>query len=269
MSNEHTMPLEALAGWRVGSVPYLNSVPLTHGIAEQVVFAPPSQLAGMLRNGTLDAALVSITEALLHPGYRILDGVAVASDGPVMSVCLASKVPLEAIEVVHCDPASLTSINLLKVLLQEKGIQPRWQPLTDYPSAHDKEAVLLIGDAAITFQQSRPPHRIWDLGAAWKTLTGLPFVYAVWAIRQGCDDLALLNILSQAKARGSQEIAVLVAEESRFDHDFRVAYLGKAIRYELGEREKAGIDLFIDKLSSVLKQPVFPPRYVAAQPLPV
>lgn len=251
-----------LARFRIGSVPYLNSVPLTYGLENQVIFAPPSQLAGMLENETLDAALVSITEALLHPGYVILDDVAVASDGPVLSVFLATTIPLESVNTVHCDPASLTSINLLKVLLSSQGIHPKWQPLKSYEEATQQEAVLLIGDPAISFQQSNSSHQIWDLGAAWKDWTGLPFVYAVWAIREGCDDPELLRILTHAKQEGVAQLTTLVQNESRFDASFRKQYLGNAIRYDLGEREKLGIDYFIQQLSSRTDYEVYPPRFV-------
>jgi chorismate dehydratase len=251
-----------LSSFRIGSVPYLNSIPLTCGLENQVIFAPPSQLAGMLENETLDAALVSITEALLHPGYAILDNAAVASDGPVLSVFLATKIPLESIEVVHCDPASLTSINLLKILLSAKGIRPRWQPLPDYKEASEKDAVLLIGDPAISFFQSGHSHRIWDLGAAWKKLTGLPFVFAVWAIREGCNDQVLLNALTHAKSIGIAQLPSLIDRETRFDPDFRKKYLGKAIQYELGAREKLGIQCFIEKLANELHQTVYPPKFV-------
>ena len=262
MTAEGDQPANTLASFRIGSVPYLNSIPLTCGMENQVIFAPPSQLAGMLENETLDAALVSITEALLHPGYAILDNVAVASDGPVLSVFLATKIPLESIEVVHCDPASLTSINLLKILLKAKGVQPQWQPLSDYNEASEKDAVLLIGDPAITFTQSDHSHQIWDLGAAWKELTGLPFVFAVWAIREGCDDQTLLHALTAAKINGIAQLPALIERETRFDMDFRREYLGKAIQYELGRQEKSGIQCFIEKLANELHQRVYPPKFV-------
>ena len=97
---------------RIGSVPYLNSVPLTHGIEHETEYDVPSRLAEKLRTGQHDAALVSITEALFHDGYDILDGVAVASRGAVKSVFLAHHQPLDEIETIHCDTASLTSVNL-------------------------------------------------------------------------------------------------------------------------------------------------------------
>src|SRR5688572_455897 len=120
---------ESLAPYRVGSVPYLNAVPLTRGLEGEIVFATPSKLAEMLQRDELDAALVSVTEVLFNDRYNILDGVAVASLGEVLSVHLAHKQPLAEIKEIYCDTASLTSVNLLKVLLAEKGLKPEFKPL--------------------------------------------------------------------------------------------------------------------------------------------
>ena len=89
---------------RIGSVSYLNALPLTCGIEERVRFTVPSRLAELLRQGDLDVALVSITEALANRDYQVVDGVAIASAGPVRSVLLAHRVPLARIQEVHCDP---------------------------------------------------------------------------------------------------------------------------------------------------------------------
>src|SRR5262245_47344706 len=94
---------QSLAPYRVGSVPYLNAVRRTRGRAEQVELLPPSQLAERLRNGDLDAALVSITEVLFHDAYDVLDGIAIASLGEVKSVLLGHRKPLETITQVACD----------------------------------------------------------------------------------------------------------------------------------------------------------------------
>src|SRR5580692_8145114 len=98
--------------FRIGSVKYLNAVPLTRGIESELVLATPAKLAEMLRRDELDAALVSITEVLLNDRYDILDGIAIASLGEVYSVLLAHKKPLEHMTEVFCDPASLTGLNL-------------------------------------------------------------------------------------------------------------------------------------------------------------
>src|SRR5437016_9029645 len=83
----------ALAPFRVGSVSYLNAVPLTRGLEEEVVYATPAKLAELLQHDELDAALVSIVEVLFHDRYDILDGVAIASLGEVQSVLLAHRKP--------------------------------------------------------------------------------------------------------------------------------------------------------------------------------
>src|ERR1043165_5872510 len=139
---------DSLAPFRVGSEPYLNAVPLTRGLENQVLFVTPSKLAALLQRDELDAALVSVTEVLFNDRYDVLDGVAVASLGEVKSVFLAHRRPLTEAKEIFCDTASLTSVALLKVLLAERGLKPEFKPLEDYATAGQKDFVLLIGDAA-------------------------------------------------------------------------------------------------------------------------
>src|SRR5471032_2959358 len=140
--------------FRIGSVQYLNAVPLTRGIESEIIFATPAKLAEMLRRDELDAVLVSITDVLFNDRYDILDGIAIASLGEVYSVLLAHKKPLEEAKEIFCDTASLTSVNLLKVLLAERGLKPEFKPLENYKIVAEKDFVLLIGDRAIDFQRS-------------------------------------------------------------------------------------------------------------------
>src|SRR3954470_20965109 len=126
---------QSLAPFRVGSVRFLNAVPLTRGLEDEIVLATPSKLAEMLQRDELDAALVSVTEVLLHDRYDILDGMAIASLGEVKSVYLAHKRPIEEVKEIFCDTASLTSVNLLKVLLAERGLKPEFKPLPSYEAA--------------------------------------------------------------------------------------------------------------------------------------
>src|SRR6059036_1788799 len=123
---------DSLAPFRVGSVPYLNAVPLTRGLEEQITFVTPSKLAEMLQRDELDAALVSVTGVLFNDRYDVLDGIAVASLGEVQSVLLAHRRPLEEASEVFCDTASLTSVQLLRVLLAERELKPELKPLESY-----------------------------------------------------------------------------------------------------------------------------------------
>jgi predicted solute-binding protein len=250
---------------RIGSVPYLNAVPLTCGLEGRCSFLPPSTLAVELRAGRLEAALLSVTEALFAPGYPIVDGVAIASDGPVFSVFLAHQDPLdERLTEVHLDPASCTSVNLLRVLLAARGLSPRFSPLADYDRERMPRNVLLIGDPAIRFSLGPHPHQIWDLGAAWQEWTGLPFVYAVWAVREAAATPALANGLRAAREQGVNAMAHWVEHRPEFTREFRQAYLGGHIRYGLGDREKAGLECFRQALDTHIhpRRPTVVPRYI-------
>ena len=252
---------KSLAPFRVGSVPYLNSVPLTRGLEDEITFLPPSQLAELLRKGELDAALLSITEVLFSHDYDLLDGVAIASLGEVYSVILAHKIPLGEIKVVHCDPASLTSVNLLRVLFAERGLNAKFETLSGSPE--DSDAVLLIGNTAIDFRRKNPKHEIWDLGAAWFEMTKLPFVYAVWALRRDKDTENLRRLLREAKDFGLDTLDYLIENRTEYDREFRRDYLGWHIHYHLGADEKRGIAKFVQLLRKHSDREVFDPRYVA------
>ena len=253
---------DSLGSFRVGSVPYLNAVPLTRGLEDQIVFVPPSELAEKLRRDELDAALVSITEVLFHDRYDILDGIAVASLGEVKSVFLAHRLPLEEIREIFCDSASLTSLNLLKVLLAERGLKPEFKPLPSYANAPELANVLLIGDAALDFLMASHPHEIMDLGEAWFELTTLPFVYAVWALRRGIPNQPLRQKLREAKVFGIETLDNIIRTRPEHTYEFRKDYLGWHIHYHLGSDEKRGLAKFIELLRKHGLGPVFEPRYV-------
>jgi chorismate dehydratase len=252
----------SLAPFRVGSVPYLNAVPLTRGLEEQIDFLPPSQLAEKLRGGELDAALVSVTEVLFHDRYDILDGIAVASLGEVQSVFLAHRRPLAEMTEVYCDTASLTSVNLLRVLLAERSLRPEFKPLASYARETLPDFALLIGDPALDFLRGPHEHDIWDLGAAWYESTRLPFVYAVWALRRGVENGRLRRQLRSAKDFGLDTLDHIIASRPEYDYAFRKDYLGWHVHYHLGTDEKRGLAKFIDWLRQHGREPVYEPRFV-------
>ena len=253
----------SLEGFRVGSVPYLNAVPLTRGIEDQVILATPAKLAEMLQRGELDAALVSVTEVLLKDAYDVVDGVAVASLNEVKSVFLAHKRPIEEAREIFCDTASLTSVHLLRILLAERGLEPEFKPLVSYEPAQIPDFTLLIGDPALDFLRSNPDHQIWDLGAAWYELTHLPFVYAVWALRRGIENKELRHRLREAKDFGLETLDYLISSRTEYDAEFRRDYLSWHIHYHLASEEKRGLARFAELLRKHASQPVYEPKYVS------
>ena len=234
----------ALSALRVGCVQYLNAKPLIHGYDGPVVFDHPSGLARDLASGALDVALVPIFEALRHPRYLLADGVAIASDGPVFSVFLAHRGPLAEVRKIALDPASLTSIHLLQVLLAEyHGLRPQLLELCAFPAEAD--AVLLIGNQAIDFRErDAGAHQLLDLGAEWQRCTGLPFVYAPWLLRADLPNApAIADELRALKRHGTARIAEIVRSDPH-NPALSERYLTEHIRFDLGAREKAGIEKF-------------------------
>ncbi len=253
---------------RIGIVPYANQLPLLRGLTEKYstatwVKAPPSQLAEQLQARTLDVAAVSVFEGLRGgDSYVLIPGAGIGCDGPVLSVCLFSKVPLQEITSVHLDLASLTSSHLVRVLAAELlGISPDWS-VSEAPISRDfdwksspSDAFLTIGDTALAWRDAFP-HKM-DLGKGWKDLTGLPFVFAAWFCRNDFPiDLPFCEAIVEARKRGETEVGELVDEldseyaDSHGGRDFLKHYLGSVIRYPLGSIELESIDLFRRKLTN-------------------
>jgi chorismate dehydratase len=253
---------QSLGHFRVGSVKALNTVPLTRGLEDQISYAPPAKLAEMLRRDELDAGLVSVVEPLLNDRYDVLDGVAVASLGEVRSVFLAHRKPLEQAGEVFCDPASLTSVLLLRVLLAERGLKPEFKPLENYAAAKDKDFVLLIGDAALDFAMAPHEHELFDLGTAWFELTALPFVYAVWALRRGIENQELRRQLREAKDFGMDTLDHIIHSRTEYTQDFLKDYLGWHLHYYLGTDEKRGVVKFMELLRKHGFGPVYELKFV-------
>jgi chorismate dehydratase len=253
----------SLGAFRVGSVGYLNAVPLTRGLEEEVLYATPSKLAKLLRKDELDAGLVSIVEVLFNDRYDILDGIAIASLGEVKSVLLAHRRPLEEAREIYCDPASLTSVELLRVLLAERGLKPEFKPLQSYALAQLPDYALLIGDPALDFLLGPHEHEIWDLGAAWYELTQLPFVYAVWALRRGVENSTLKRLLREARDFGLDTMDTIIRSRTEYTLQFRQDYLGWHIHFHLGTDEKRGLNRFIELLNKHSSRTIYPPRFTA------
>ena len=251
---------QSLAPFRVGTVRALNTVPLTRGLEEEVIYATPSELAGMLRRDELDAALVSIVEPLLTGRYDILDGIAVAALGEVRSVLMAHRRPIEEITEVYCDTASLTSVQLLKVLLAERGLNPEFKPLPGYDFTQLPDYALLIGDNALDLALGPHEHQIWDLGQAWFEMTGLPFVFAAWSLRRGLENASLRRQLREARDFGLDTLDHIIQSRSEYTLDFRKDYLGWHLHYHLGADEKRGIAKFMELLrkhGNIVHEPCF------------
>ncbi|MEI6873278.1 MAG: menaquinone biosynthesis protein [Verrucomicrobiota bacterium] len=242
---------EVLDGLHIGCVQYLNSRPLIHGL-QGVRLAHPRLLADELRSGELDVALVPVFELLRAPqAYIAVDGVAIASEGPVYSVFVAHEHPLGALKGVVADPASLTSIHLFQVL--SKGALGLDLPLLEGgdSAALGEHGQLWIGNQALAFRQKYAGEgmQFWDLGEAWTAWTGLPFVYAVWVLRRGLPEAERVAEAFRDVAKAAvASIPGIAAGEVDFGPGVALEYLTRNIRFAMGALEKAGLDRFRSEL---------------------
>lgn len=233
---------------RLGCVRYLNARPLIHTYPRPVVFEHPSVLASLLGSDQLDLALIPIFEVIRSGNYKVVDQVAIASLGPVYSVFLAYTGNLSQVKKIKRDPASLTSLNLLQVILKEfHGIKPEMVEEgenggDDGAANGDLPARLLIGNQAIDFRKLMGErYQYLDLGEEWTRQTGLPFVFAAWALRPEVPSEAADGI-RRLKAESLADLESIIASES--DPVFARDYLTHKIRFDLGEGEKRAIELF-------------------------
>ncbi|HEU5127090.1 MAG TPA: menaquinone biosynthesis protein [Glycomyces sp.] len=183
---------------RVGHIAFLNCLPIYWGLARSGALldvdlhrAPPDELSRRLVEGDLDIGPISLVEYLKHADRLMLvPDIAVAADGPVLSVNLVSKAPLEALPAspkVSLTSTSRTGVLLARMLLEQRhGLTPDFATTPpDLDSAlAGADAAVLIGDEALRVHHDPAGNHVTDLADAWKAWTGLPMVFAVWAVRR-------------------------------------------------------------------------------------
>jgi chorismate dehydratase len=256
---------------KLGRIPWINCYPIYTAVDRGLVSLPAelvtgtaSELNDLLAAGALQVSVVSAVEyARNAAAYHLLPDLAISCDGPVHSVALFSKRPLEELTgcTVLLSASSRTSVLLLELLCRH-----RWKIRPQFASAraeaHDLEslaglphdAVLVIGDAALHLStKSVYPIRV-DLGSEWKEWTGLPFVFAVWAARREVSPQAVRVIherLLQSRDWGLANLDLLAASAA---HDTGVseavcrAYLAD-LDYALSYRHLAGLTDFFGRLA--------------------
>ena len=243
---------------RLGTVPYLNAKPLTLALEEsqaaELIVMPPSQLAGALEANALDGALVSTFAMFQLQGAVYVPGVGITSAGPVESIRLYCRKPVDTLRRVGLDSWSLAAANMTRVLLKRRwGVTPEFVPIDpEAPPRADEslDAFLLIGDNALR----EPPGDLYvmDLGDEWTAYTKLPFVYALWVFRPGAGDAAASRMLRAAKEEGVSRIGEIIQGAAKshpwLDTAQVRAYLTACIGYDVGPREEEGLKKYYEWL---------------------
>jgi chorismate dehydratase len=247
---------------RLGAVSYLNARPLVYGLEQpsrrfDVRYDVPSRCATLLHDNQVDLGLIPSIEYLRGADYRIVPGVAIASNGPVASVALFSPLDTADIRTIALDISSRTSVALLKVLCRKWfEIDPAFVPmapdLSEMLNACD--GALVIGDNALFAEHEATGLNKTDLGEEWAGMTGLPFVYAFWAGRPGVvapDDIATLQETRDIGVANVDKIAGSEFPADARKADIAARYLRENIQYALDEAEAAGLRKFYELAASV------------------
>ena len=233
---------------RLGRISYVNMAPVFHRLEYDVeeVTGVPTELNRMLLDGQLDIAPISSIEYARHAdALRLLPRLCVSSEGAVDSIQLVTRMPLGRVRSVAVTPESATSVVLTRVLLPNAELRS---------FDAEADAKLLIGDAALRSAFEDPtPH--YDLGRLWLEKTGLPMVFALWAVPdpppEGISDLEHALVASVRLARSEPEVLAYEASERYgYPPGFLARYFEK-LRYSFGPRERAGFYTFLEMARDV------------------
>jgi len=257
--NSHRRP-------RVCAVSYLNTAPLVWGMLEgpqrglfDLEFAIPAECADRLASGAADIGIVPSFE-LTRQDLEVIPGAGIASHGAVRSILLVAKRPAAGLRTLAADASSRTSVELARVILARKhGAEPRiFARQPDLVAMLDEaDAALIIGDPALRIAPERLPYHVYDLGAEWREMTGLPMVFAVWAARPGVVTPEIAAAFRDSCRYGLERIEEIVAVEGKrrgFAPALVREYLTRNIAHELGEEEYRGLNRFLEQARGAARE---------------
>ncbi|MCI0455288.1 MAG: menaquinone biosynthesis protein [Candidatus Dadabacteria bacterium] len=239
---------------KLGSVPFLNVKPLVFPLEERLIqhdfeisYASPSNLSTLLFGKGVDLGLIPVAEIVKRGNYEIVPNISISSYGKVDSVILVSKSEIKRLRTVAVDARSQSSTALLRIILE---VFNKISPVYFRREANEEflngvDGGMLIGNTGLKLRYNPPNgYRLFDLGEIWTNETGLPFVYAVYAVNEGIKLGRNLRALEMAKSMGLKIVKRIVKIESRkigLGEEICLRYLTERIRYDLGEKEISGI----------------------------
>ncbi len=237
---------------RVGIVNYLNTKPLIYGLQKEpvnkmieLIGAYPAKLAQMLIDDEIDIGLIPVAAIPQLPSYHIVGNYCIGAEGEIASVCLFSEVPMHEIKKVYLDYQSRSSVALLKWLMKESwGIDP--EIIESDNESYRQEikgttAGLVIGDRAL--EQRKISTFIYDLGSEWRSITGLPFVFAAWVSTRPLPD-GFIKIFDEANELGLNHIEEIIDNTPFELYDLK-KYFTIHLSYRLDARKREGMHRFL------------------------
>src|SRR5581483_3770776 len=241
---------------KIAGSTYLNSAPLCYSFqrgsqsdkCQFIGHTAPSRCAEMLATGEADAALIPVIEYQRIENPKVVPNIAIASKRTVESVVLASRIPIEQVKSVALDTSSRTTATLIQIIFQKfYGTSPVFTPsnpnLIDMLESND--AAIIIGDPAMMVD--RNALHVYDMAAEWRKHTGLPFVFAFWAVRKDALSKFAEIDFAAAKQEGLDHKQQLAEEQSQSLNrpiEALLAYLTDNINFDLDEENLKGLQLY-------------------------
>lgn len=265
---------------RMGRIGYLNVLPIYHPLEAgllphdfELVSGPPALLNNMMARGELHVSSTSCFEYASRPErYYLVEDLSIGSRGPVMSVLLLSRVPLDQLggEEILISGETHTSVALLRLLMRDRyKLDVRYATGQVTPAVRSDKppvAFLAIGDEALRLRNHPDyPYRL-DLAEAWRDWTGLPFIFGLWVVSRTAADAGLFasdpgELLRQGRSWSFANMDVildLTAHGCPLNRDELAFYYSKGLVYSLGEEEQRGLMLFYEKLAAAGMIPAAP-----------
>jgi chorismate dehydratase len=241
--------------------------PLEEGLVHhdfEISYTPPSTLSTILFEKRVDLGLIPVAELLKRGIYRIVPNISISSYGKVDSVILLTRSKINKLKTVAVDSRSQSGAALLRIVLEVfNNLSPNYvKKEADDRFLDGVDGGMLIGDMGLKLRYFSPKgYKVFDLGEIWTVETGLPFVYAIYAVNNGVHLGENLRALDMARSTGLKIIEKIVKIESKkleLSEEICFRYLTERIRYDLGEKEINGILTyggFLTKLEEIGKIP--------------
>jgi chorismate dehydratase len=258
----------------IAAVSFLNTKPLVHYLLDRpdvrITFDVPAKLMQRLKRGQAAVGLVPVVDwACSAADLQTVGDGCIASDGTTLTVRVFSRCQAQQIRTVHADVDSHTSVALVQVLWQKCfGTRLRLEPLALLADTARADAVLLIGDKVITQWREPWPYQI-DLGEMWKTLTGLPFVFAVWVARGQAVSEHVAQLLNDARDRGcadARRLATIYGPRCGWPLPVAEEYLTRYMKYRMDGSSRKGLEMFLEMAGELglVPQPLTGPKQHAS-----
>lgn len=254
---------------KIGRISYINVSPVYYGLDRtlkpewfDLVTAPPTVLNGHLERGDIVISPVSSAAyAKNHDQWYLMPDLSISCFGEVMSVMLVSRYPIHELngKKISLSEESASAASLVKYISRIKGIQPEFvssKVLKPSDVEDSVSAALVIGDAALIEKWDENFRYVYDLGALWKEITGLPFVFAVWAVRKEFADnypetlkeIAQLFMRSKEEGRNNHsEIVQTASNKTGLDKKTCERYF-ELLDCDLDIPHLKGLECFFDGL---------------------